>query len=221
MGEDFKKIILVMLFTSLILFFFDFEGKSRRIFPWSEEKCDSIGIVLPTGTIKHSIFHYELTRLLAYESGFSATDAETIARYCALTDQINPKNNYPYPLAINSGSIPDTFPAWSESIAGTERANPHLNGFGENAGVYWHFALRDSCDTITGCYVYGSRYPRAANISYRNAPYFWRVPFSYTMSPIRDWALYGMGSDGLPDNSTPDTVYYYNSAVSRYQPVPK
>ena len=92
---------------------------------WNEENTDSLGAVVTVHSMNdyHSSFHYDLTLLLAVKMGFSPDTAELMARYCALVDQINPKPNYPYPMALNNISIPDTFPEWNESLAGTERGN--------------------------------------------------------------------------------------------------
>ena len=185
---------------------------------WNEEQTSNLGPVNTTSSLSgfHSSYHYDLMKVLAIKAGLSQELTETIARYSALVDQINPKNDYPYPLALNSISIPDTFTNWNESLAGTERGNPADNNFNEKTAIYWHFPFRDSNDVISGPMIYGI-YPRPGNISYRQNPYFWRVPLSYNLTRIRDWALYGGGTAGKPDNQTPVDVFYYNTDTQQYE----
>jgi len=194
---------------------------SNPFSPWNEEATDSLGPCVTIQSVKHahSTFHYDLTLLLAVKAGFSSADAETIARYCALTDQINPQVNYPYPNALNNISIPDTIPGWDESLAGTERGNlGYQNIFNEYPAQYWHFPLRDSTDTISGAMVYGE-YPEAGDFSYRSQPYFWRVPLVVYLQNIMRWAIYGEGDPGLPDPATPVEAMYFDASVQQYQPV--
>ena len=122
-----------------------------------------------------------------------------------MVDQINPKSNYPYPLALNPISIPDTYTGWNESLAGTERGNPQQNNYKEYPPQYWHFPYRDPSDTISGGMTFGIDYPLPENLSYRDAPYYWRVPLlnNYNLLNIKNWALYSTGSAGQPDNSAP------------------
>lgn len=188
---------------------------------WNEEQMSNLGNVITFHSAKqeHSSYHYDLIKMLALKCGFSPDTAETIARYSVLVDQINPKPNYPYPNALNNISLPDTVPGWNESIAGTERGNPSQSSlFSESVSVYWHFPLRDPADTITGPMVYGS-YPSVSSIIFRQYPYYWRVPFVLYLSNIKNWAIYGTGDPGAPDNGTPVLVKYYDVALNTYRPV--
>src|ERR1041385_7365706 len=103
-------------FSFFILFF-----SAVNIFAYSEEKLDSLGNLNSVHSNReiHSTFHYDLVRLLAVKAGYPFDSAELIARYSALVDQINPKAGYPYPASVNANSIPDTFPSWPQSMAGT------------------------------------------------------------------------------------------------------
>ncbi|NOX47441.1 MAG: hypothetical protein GXO89_10750 [Chlorobi bacterium] len=189
--------------------------------PWNEEATDSLGNI---GTVHsnrevHSSLHYDIVKLLLYKSGIPLDSAETIARYSALVDQINPKANYPYPTSLNNVSLADTFPSWNESIAGTERGGLHFNLMHELSAQYWHFAYRDPNDTISGPMVYGD-YPVVYNSDFRSPPYFWRIPLSYNLSSIQNWALYGTGAAGMPDPLCPDTVFYFNNTSQSYEPIP-
>lgn len=187
---------------------------------WNEEKTDSLGKATSVQSLGmvHSSFHYDLTLLLAVKMGFSPDTAELMARYCALVDQINPKQSHPYPLALNTISIPDTFPGWNESLAGIERGNPVANSYNERPSQYWHFPFRNPADTISGDMVYGT-YPVANKPKFRQLPYSWRIPLVANLPAIINWAIYGSGSPGFPDNSTPAQVMYFDMNTQSYQPV--
>ncbi len=209
--------------TFVILFIFCSVQNIASTLPiiWGEEKTDSLGPNSSSvGNLYHSTFHYDLVKLLAIKAGFSKDTAEIIARYSTLTDQINPKMGYPN----DSGSLKfsSIFPSWSQSIAGTERFSSKINNFGEFSGVYWHSAFRDKMDSLAGAYVYAPfGYPIVTDTKYHADAYYWRIPFSFTLTPIEKWALYGTnGVDGLPQDA-PDTVRYFDVASSKYKPVPK
>jgi len=194
-----------------------------KALPWNEEGTSQLGhvsTVHSTGEV-HSTFHYDLTKLLLIKAGIAADQAESIARYCLLVDQINPKSNYPYPAALNNISIPDTYTGWNESLAGTERGSPQQNSYGENPPHYWHFPYRDPDDSISGGMTFGIPYPLPADLKYRDPPYYWRIPLlnNYNLSSIRDWALYSAGNAGKPDNSCPSIIYYYNAILHQYKEV--
>jgi hypothetical protein len=193
---------------------------------WSEEQVDSVAAGLsPIGNHAHSTFHYELTKLIAYEAGFPIGDAEFIVRYCALVDMINPQANYPNPGALNPISIPDTIPEWPQSLAGTERGSNARNSFNETPGVYWHFPFRNPADSICGALVYGASYPVVPppDEAHTQNPYFWRltqtVPPEY-LSAMKRWAIFGEGAPGLPTADAADTVMYFDAAQQQYLPVP-
>lgn len=189
--------------------------------PWNEEKTDSLAssVITANSTGKvHSSIHYDLTIVLAEKMGFSKDTAIYLARFCALVDQINPKPDYPYPIALNSISIPDTFSSWSESLAGTERGGLYTNAQNEINAQYWHFPFRNPTDTLTGQLVWGDHYPATGNFSYYTGPpYFWRVPITYNLDNIKNWALYNGGNPGLPDLLTPVEVLYSDSLSNGYQ----
>lgn len=190
---------------------------TNTTFAWNEEQTDSLGQVKTFHSVRdyHSTFHYDLTLLLAVKMGFSPDTAELMARYCALVDQINPKPGYPYPLALNNISIPDTIPTWDESLAGTERGNIFSsNGFEEKAPQYWHFPIKAPNDTISGGMVYGN-YPQVYNPQYRNSPYFWRVPLLPSLQNMLGWGVYGTGEPGNPEQA-PAIVQYYNKEQNQY-----
>jgi hypothetical protein len=191
--------------------------------PWNEEGTSQLGHVTTAHSAAdvHSTIHYDLTRLLAVKAGLTSDMAETLARYCVLVDQINPKSNYPYPIALNSISIPDTYAGWNESLAGTERGSAQQNSYKEYPPQYWHFPYRDPSDTISGGMTFGISYPLPENLAYRDAPYFWRVPLlnNYNLLNIRNWALFGTGNAGAPDNSTPCPVYFYDNILHQYKKV--
>lgn len=196
-----------------------------KALPWNEEGTSQLGHVSTahsTGDV-HSTIHYDLTKLLAIKAGLTAEMAETLARYCALVDQINPKSNYPYSGVLNDISIPDTFSVWNESLAGTERGSWKQNSYKEYPPQYWHFPYRDPDDSISGTMTFGIDYPLPADLKYREPPYFWRIPLlnNYNLSSIRDWALYSAGNPGQPDNSTPCLVYYWemNAIPHKYKEV--
>ncbi len=187
---------------------------------WNEEKTDSLkGVVTPQslGGV-HSSFHYDLTLLLAVKMGFSPDTAELMARYCALVDQINPKPGYPYQGALNGISIPDTFPNWNQGLAGTERGNFTTNSYNERPPQYWHFPFRNPADTISGPMVFGE-YPVTIKQKYRQLPYSWRIPLIPNLPAIINWAIYGGGNPGYPDNSTPVEVMYFDMVSQSYLPV--
>jgi len=216
-----NSLLIKCLFSVLFIVFSMKDIAAPIPFFWGEEASDSLG---PNsggaGKIIHSTFHYDLVKLLAVKAGFSMDTAEIIARYSALTDQINPKAGYPsIPPSLTYSA---SFPTWSESVSGTERFSPVNNSFGENPGVYWHMPLRDPSDTLTGSYVYSPfAYPVVSDTKYRLSPYFWRIPLIFTLKYIEEWALYGTnGVDGLPQDA-PDTVKYFDDASSTYKPVPK
>ena len=180
--------------------------------------------------IKHSTFHFELTRLLLIKSGFSNADAELIARYCSLTDNANPINyvghSYPYdtriPPLVYLGLITNT-PQWSQSLAGTERCftMPPYNSWQENSMAYIHFATRRGSDTITGGYVYGAAFPTSYNQSDSAYPKYWRVgPNPFSIDSLKNWAIYDRPGSGGPGDK-PDTIWYCDtSAVNHaYQKV--
>jgi hypothetical protein len=187
---------------------------------WNEEKTDSLGPVITVHSLGefHSSFHYDLTLLLAVKMGFSPDTAELMARYCALVDQINPKPNYPYSWALNSISIPDTIPGWDESLAGTERGNFATNSYNERPSQYWHFPFRNPDDTISGAMVFGN-YPEVYKQKFRQLPYSWRIPLVANLPAILNWAIYGTGSPGYPDNSTPVQVMFFDAVSQTYKPV--
>ncbi len=191
--------------------------------PWNEENTSQLGHVTTAHSTAdvHSTIHYDLTKLLAIKAGLSLDMAEKLARYCVLVDQINPKSNYPYSLALNSISIPDTYPGWDESLAGTERGSPQQNSYQEYPPQYWHFPFRDPSDSISGTMTFGIDYPLPADLKYRDKPYFWRIPLlnNYNLSSVRDWALYSSGSLGQPDNSCPCPIYYFNATTQQYKKV--
>jgi hypothetical protein len=210
-----KRLIVVLPFILLSLSFMP----SPISAPWNEEETDSLGNVVTAHSLGefHSSVHYDLTKLLALKMGFSIDTSEMMARYCALVDQINPKPGYPYSVALNSISIPDTFPGWDESLAGTERGGMYQNAQNELNAQYWHFAFRDPDDTITGQMVWGD-YPAAGNFSYYTGPpYFWRVPITFNLHHIMNWALYNGGDPGLPDQLTPAEVMYCDALSNGYQ----
>ena len=189
--------------------------------PWNEEKTDSLGNVVTAHSLgeTHSTIHYDLTRLLAVKSGLSPDTAEIVARYCALVDQINAQPGYPYSASLNGTSIPDTFPDWHESIAGTERGGLNNNAQKEYTAQYWHFPFRDPLDTLTGSIVWGT-YPVVAIANFKHftgPPHFWRVPITYNLKHIMQWALYNGGEPGLPDELTPVEVKYADANSSGYQ----
>ena len=191
--------------------------------PWNEENTSQLGHVITAHSAAdvHSTIHYDLTKLLAIKAGFSVDMAEKIARYCVLVDQINPKPNYPYQIALNSISIPDTYAGWDESLAGTERGSPQQNSYKEYPPQYWHFPYRDPSDSISGPMTFGVNYPLPADLKYRDKPYFWRIPLlnNYNLSSIRDWAINSSGFPGKPDNSCPSLIYYFNSTTQQYEKV--
>ncbi|MBE0647367.1 MAG: T9SS type A sorting domain-containing protein [Bacteroidales bacterium] len=213
---------LLQSIFAILLIFFSIKGFTAPLpIPWGEEVSDSLG---PNsggaGNIIHSTFHYDLVKLLAVKAGFSMDTAEIIARYSALTDQINPQVGYP--SSPPSLTYSASFPTWDESVSGTERFSPAINSFGENPGVYWHCPLRDPSDTLTGSYVYAPyAYPNVTDTNYRLAPYYWHIPFAFTLNSIEEWAIYGTsGIDGLPQDA-PDTVKYFDVSSATYKPVPK
>jgi len=186
--------------------------------PWNEEKTDSLGSVMTAHSYGdvHSTIHYDLTRFLAIKMGLSADTAEIIARFCALVDQINPKADYPYSLSLNTTSIPDTFPNWPESLAGTERGGVNSNAQNEYTAQYWHFPFRDPADTLTGQMTWGT-YPVASSFQhFTGPPHFWRVPITYNLKHIMEWALYNGGQPGLPDQLTPVEVMYTDATHPAY-----
>jgi hypothetical protein len=191
--------------------------------PWNEEGTSQLGHVSTAHSAAdvHSTYHYDLTKLLAIKAGLSEDLSETLARYCVLVDQINPKSNYPYPLALNTISIPDTYTGWNESLAGTERGNPQQNNYKEYPPQYWHFPYRDPNDTLSGGMTFGIDYPLPENLKYRDAPYYWRVPLlnNYNLLNIKNWALYSTGSAGQPDNTTPCLIYFYDNILHQYKKV--
>jgi hypothetical protein len=193
------------------------------VFSWNEEPTGNLGNVVTVHSRgdEHSTYHYDLIKVLCLKAGFSKDTAEIITRFSALVDQINPKANYPYKSALNNISISDTFPDWNESIAGTERGSTTKNQlYNETPAIYWHFPFRNPNDTITGPMMNGD-YPKAADVSYRKYPYYWRVPFNDYMSNIKDWALYSKGGPGMPDKNSPDTIKYFNSVTQQYVPIPQ
>jgi len=204
----------------LIILIGSFIMVSMSVSAWNEENTDSLGMVVTAHSVKdfHSSFHYDLTLLLAVKMGFSPDTAELMARYCALVDQINPKPGYPYPLALNNISIPDTFSGWHQSLAGTERGNIFTkNVFGEWAPQYWHFPIKSMNDTISGAMVYGA-YPQVFNPDFRNSPYYWRVPSLPSLQNIMSWGIYGTGQAGNPGDSPVD-VMFWDVQDAMYKPV--
>ncbi|MDP1622415.1 MAG: T9SS type A sorting domain-containing protein [Bacteroidales bacterium] len=210
----------ILIFLPLAMLFLSLVKGPVVVAPWNEEKTDSLGPVVTAFSLGgvHSTFHYDLTKLLAIKMGLSPDTAEILARYCALVDQINPKSGYPYVNSLNSVSIPDTFPDWNESIAGTERGSFYpTNAQKELTAQYWHFPFRDPADTLTGKMVYGT-YPAPTNYStFTGPPYFWRVPITYNLKNVKNWALYNGGNPGLPDLLTPVEVMYADANSSGYQ----
>lgn len=204
----------ILIFLSAALLFL-LSGRSPVfvppiVVPWNEEKTDSLGDVVSAHSLgeTHTTIHYDLTKLLALKSGLSADTSEILARYCALVDQINPQSGYPYKASLNSTSIPDTFPGWRESIAGTERGGLNNNTQNEFTAQFWHFPFRDPSDTLTGQMVWGM-YPVATNFRhFTGPPHFWRVPITYNLKHIMEWALYNGGQPGLPDPLTPVEVKF-------------
>ena len=208
-----------LIFLPLALLFLSMVNNPAAVKPWNEEKTDSLGPAVTAHSLgeMHSSVHYDLTRFLALKMGLSADTAEIIARFCALVDQINPKPNHPYPLSLNSISIPDTFPTWNESLAGTERGGFKNNAQNEFTAQYWHFPFRDPTDTLTGREVWGT-YPVVTDSAHYTGPtYFWRVPITYNLKYIMQWALYNGGQPGFPDELTPVAVKYADAGSSGYQ----
>jgi hypothetical protein len=209
-----RLILLVVLFWQL---------STAYCLPWNEENTSQLGRVTTAHSTAdvHSTIHYDLTKLLAIKAGFSPDMAESLARYCVLVDQINPKSNYPYPIALNNISIPDTYTGWDESLAGTERGSPQQNSYKEYPPQYWHFPFRDPSDSISGAMTFGIDYPLPADLKYREKPYYWRIPLlnNYNLNSIRDWALYASGFLGKPDNSCPSLIYFYNATTQQYEKV--
>jgi hypothetical protein len=208
----------ILFFLPILIFFLSLLKSPTMVAPWNEEKTDSLGAVTTAHSLgdEHSSVHYDLTKVLAIKIGLPADTAELIARYCALVDQINPRSGYPYTLSLNSISIPDTFTVWDESLAGTERGGLINNAQNEFTAQYWHFAFRDPSDTLTGQMVWGS-YPVVTDFSFTGPPYFWRVPITYNLKHIMEWALYNGGQPGLPDILTPVEVKYADASSSGYQ----
>ena len=209
-----------MVLLPLALLFLSFNTGHVPMSPWNEEKTDSLGPVATAHSMGevHSSIHYDITKLLAVKMGLSPDTAEIIARFCALVDQINPKPNYPYTWSLNNISIPDTFPGWNESLAGTERGGLNNNSQNEFTAQYWHFAFRDPADTLTGPLVWGDAYPEATDFDYYTGPtYFWRVPITYNLHSMMQWAFYNGGLPGLPDTLAPVQVKYADATSSGYQ----
>ncbi len=212
-----KKIVILLPLSLLIL---SLVNSPVSVSPWNEEKTDSLGPAVTAHSLGqvHSSVHYDLTKFLALKIGLSSDTAEIIARFCALVDQINPKPNYPYGFSLNSTSIPDTFPNWTESLAGTERGGLNNNSQHEFTAQYWHFPFRDSADSLTGKMVWGIAYPEPTDTAhFTGPPHFWRVPMSYNLKSIMNWALYNGGQPGLPDDLTPVAVKYEDAGSSAYQ----
>ncbi len=184
-------------------------------FAWFEEADDQIfinnGAVNSEGA--HSTFHYDLTKLLAYQAGFSMAEAETIARYCQLVDLSNTRYaNYPYLVAPGFSA---DFPTWDESLGGTERiGNPATNANGDLTGPFFHFPLRDPSIALTGPMVYGS-YPVGPNPGIT----FWPFPLRYDLTEIMNWGLYGQGMAGQSGNAPVAVVYRDGSTNGRYRRV--
>ncbi len=211
----------LLLFTPIV--FLSFSWSILPVFqkPWNEERTDSLGNVntVHSNGEAHSTFHYDLTKVLALKAGIQPDMAELIARYCALVDQLNPKSGYPYAYALTSISIPDTFPSWSESLAGTERGNVfNSNIQRERTAQYWHFPFRDPSDTLTGQMMYIS-YPAVTDFNLFTGPpdHFWRVPITYNLKHIMNWALYNGGQAGKPDALTITDVQYYDTISDSYK----
>jgi hypothetical protein len=193
---------------------------------WSEEQVDSVAAALGgAGYHDHSTFHYDLSRLLAWQAGYPLEDAETLARYCALVDQMNPKPGYPNPGALNPITSPDSFPEWPQGLAGTERGSNARNEHNETPGVYWHFPYRNPADPVAGGFVYGTRYPvlPPPDSAHTLNPYYWRLtqtaPPDY-MTAMQQWAFTSQGIPGLPELIAADTVMYFDEREQRYLPVP-
>ncbi len=211
-----KKALILLPLALLLLSLVNSPAGKR---PWNEEKTDSLGPAVTAHSLgmMHSTVHYDLTRFLAVQMGLSPDTAEIIARFCALVDQINPKPGYPYRPSLNSTSIPDTFPDWPESIAGTERGGFTGNSQNEFTAQYWHFPFRDPSDSLTGDIVWGT-YPEVSDFDhFTGPPHFWRVPISYNLKSIMNWALYHGGQAGLPDELTPVQVKYADAGSLGYQ----
>lgn len=188
---------------------------------WNEEKCDSLGNVQTCRSLKkeHSTFHYDLVKVLCMKAGISEAETETIARYSALVDQLNPKSDYPYPNALNTITIPDTFPDWKEGLAGTERGSARKSDtYEEVPAIYWHFPFRNPNQIILGGMVYGN-YPTPTDNSYSKYPYYWRVPFKTNLDAIQNWALYNGGQAGRPDEDVPVDIMYFDSQTNSYKAV--
>jgi hypothetical protein len=208
------------IFIPAALLLLSLVSPPKEIKPWNEENTDSLGAVITAHSLGevHSSVHYDLTRFLALKIGLSPDTAEIIARFCALVDQLNPKPGYPYHASLNSTSIPDTFPGWSESLAGTERGGFISNDQNEFTAQYWHFPFRDPGDTLTGVMAWGVEYPEAYDFAhFTGPPHFWRVPITYNLKSIMNWALYHGGQPGLPDDLTPVAVKYADAGSSGYQ----
>ena len=211
-----------LIFLPLSLLFLSLVNSPPSVAPWNEEKTDSLGRAVTAHSLGevHSTIHYDLTKFLALKIGLSADTAEIIARFCALVDQINPKPGYPYRPSLNSTSIPDTFPNWPESLAGTERGGLNNNSQHEFTAQYWHFPFRDPVDTLTGNMVWEKTYPQPTDTAhFTGPPHFWRVPLTYNLKSIMNWALYNGGQPGLPDDLTPVAVKYADGNSLGYQPV--
>jgi hypothetical protein len=208
-----------LIFLPLALLFLSLINSPVATKPWNEEKTDSLGPSVTAHSLGevHSSVHYDLTRFLAIQTGLSPDTAEIIARFCALVDQINPKAGYPYHAALNPTSIPDTFPNWDESLAGTERGGLFNNSQHEYTAQYWHFPFRDPADTLTGKLVWQA-YPEVTDEGhFLGPPHFWRVPITSNLKSMMLWALYNGGLPGLPDNLTPVAVKYADAGSSGYQ----
>ena len=211
------------------MLFFQFTGMlclfSTPAWAWSEEQVDAVAAQESTiGDHSHSTFHYELTKLLAYEAGFPLTEAESIARYDVLVDLLNPQENYPNPGVIEFGTLFDSIPEWTESLAGTERTSNARNSWNETPGVYWHFPFRNSADPVCGALVYGARYPiiPPPAADYTQSPYYWRLTQTFQpdyLTAMKQWAISGQGQPGFPNADAPDTAMYYDPVVHGYVPV--
>ncbi|MEI7726299.1 MAG: hypothetical protein WCK09_14410, partial [Bacteroidota bacterium] len=208
-----------LIFLPLACLFLSLVNSPVVLSPWNEEKTDSLGPAITAHSLGevHSTIHYDLTRFLAIKMGISPDTAEIIARFCALVDQINPKPGYPYHGSLNSISIPDTFPDWPQSLAGTERGGLVRNDQHEYTAQYWHFPFRDFTDTLTGKMVWKA-YPELTDTTnFTGPPHFWRVPLTSNLNSIRNWALYHGGQPGLPDELTPVQVKYADANSLGYQ----